>query len=727
MQIADSQELPEVLPSLRLSVKLQKGGMDFNNSPTWVIQDGLNNRFFHLGWKEHEILQFWQSVSPDALIKRVNANSLAQVTTDDISNILKFLSQNCLIEQNYGALKSIKKLQNSKKTNWFLWLAKNYLFFRFPLVKPNNFLNKIYPYTRFAQGKGFAIIMLLLGMLALVLTLREWDQFTHTFFALFSINYILLYAIALVLAKSCHELGHALMCKKYALNVPTMGIAFLVMFPMLYTDTGESWKIKDPKERITIALAGVITETYIAVFALWAWLLLPDGALKSICFFLVTYSLMTTYLINISPFLRFDGYHVLSDILSMRNLQTRSFALTKWKLRELFFGFNAAPPERFSHIQKRILISYAILTWLYRLVLFIGIAIMVYYLFFKALGIILFAIEMVYFILYPIYRELKVWWMMKSAISLNKNTIIFSVMILLLISLIFIPWQTQVSLPATLSYQTKTLYTEVAAKVVAVYVKKGELVKKGQRLASLESDQLGFQIDKTQEKLVQLKWQRRNSVHFQLKLEQQQVLNTQVNQTETQLNQLLKQKQKLQFLSPFDGIVESLSEDLQPGAWLKSKQALMLLVNDKILQLRAYVDSDKQDALKDDQTGYFVPENIDLAKIPVQVTHIVSSQASVLLSQKQNQASLSYIHKAAPISAYHASSFGGGIAVNPNKEGKLIPQSNIFLLFLAPTDEMKYILPHVIRGKVFLDIERKSLASRLWQQVLILGVKESGF
>lgn len=724
-----NSELPEKLPPLRSGVSIEKGGMDFNGSPTWVIQDHINNRFFHLGWKEHEILSCWQEIAPQDLIDQVKSNSLAPVSLEDITQILKFLSQNCLIEQSYGVLKGINDMQHSKKTNWFLWLAKNYLFFRIPLVKPDRFLNAIYPYVSFMLGKGFAVSMMILAIIAIIFTLRQWDQFTHTFFALFSLEYILLYAIALIFAKSCHELGHALRCKKFALNVPTMGVAFLVMFPMLYTDTSESWKVNNPKERITIAIAGVVTETYIAIFALCAWLLLPDGALKSICFFLATYSLLTTYLINISPFLRFDGYHVLSDILSMRNLQTRSFALTKWRMRQLFFGLKNPPPEIFTVSRQRLLIIYAIATWIYRFILFLGIAILVYYLFFKALGIILFVIEIIYFILQPIYREIKVWWQMKKDIKLNKNTLFFTLVLCAIIVLMFVPWQNQVRLPATLSYQTKTLYTDLGARVINVYVKKGDLVKKGQLLVQLESDQLNFKIAQTNEKLKQLIWQQRNSVHFQMKFEQQLVLETQINHFKAQLKQLLNQKDKLQFKSPFDGAIESLSDDLQPNAWLKADQALMLLINDQKVSVRAYINGENQEQLKVNQTGYFVPEDIDLSSLPVMVKYIISSQASTFLSRQKNSANLKYIHESAPLSAYHASIYGGSIAVNAEHSGSgnLQPQENRFLVLFEPEAQATYKLPHVIRGTVFINMPRKSLAQRLWQQILILWVKESSF
>ena len=423
MKLPTESQLPETLPALREDIIIEPGGLDFNGAPTWIIQDPVNNRFFHIGWQENEMLKYWQSISPSDFLEKISLHSLVEITETEIEKILTFLSQNCLIQQSYSAIKAIRDRAKPKKTNWFIWLAKNYLFFRIPLVKPNTFLSKSYPYVKFIFSRSFAIFMAIFALIGLILLQRQWDQFTHTFFELFSLEYILLYGVALVFAKICHELGHAYTCKKYGLTIPSMGIAFLVMFPMLYTDTTESWKIKRPSRRITVALAGVMIECYLAIFALWLWMFLPNGGLKSACFFLSTYSLLTTLIINISPFLRFDGYHVLSDILSMRNLQTRSFALTKWKIRELIFRFEIEAPEHFTTGKRRFLIAYAIATWLYRFILFIGIAIMVYYLFFKALGIILFIIEIIYFILQPIYKEIKVWWSMKSMIKRNKNTL----------------------------------------------------------------------------------------------------------------------------------------------------------------------------------------------------------------------------------------------------------------------------------------------------------------
>ena len=67
------------------------------------------------------------------------------------------------------------------------------------------------------------------------------------------------------------------------------------------------------------------------------------GLFKSVAFFVATTSWVSSLLINISPFMRFDGYYVFADYLKVDNLQPRAFALAKWRLREILFGLNINP------------------------------------------------------------------------------------------------------------------------------------------------------------------------------------------------------------------------------------------------------------------------------------------------------------------------------------------------------------------------------------------------
>ena len=63
-------------------------------------------------------------------------------------------------------------------------------------------------------------------------------------------------------------------------------------------------------------------------------------------------------------------------------------------------------------------------TWLYRFFLFIGIAILVYNIAFKALGIFLFVVEIWFFILRPITKEVSTWWEHKSDYQWTRSSVV---------------------------------------------------------------------------------------------------------------------------------------------------------------------------------------------------------------------------------------------------------------------------------------------------------------
>ena len=188
-----------------------------------------------------------------------------------------------------------------------------------------------------------------------------------------------------------------------------MGVAFLVMFPVLYTDTTDAWKLQSRRDRLRIVTAGVRTELYLALIATFLWGVLPDGSLRSAAFFIATTSWVTSVLVNISPFMRFDGYYAFSDLIGVENLQQRAFELGRWRLRRWLWGLNDPLPEPMPRRRARLLILYAWGTWLYRFFLFLGIALLVYHFFFKVLGIFLFIVEVLWFIVMPIFKEVRTW------------------------------------------------------------------------------------------------------------------------------------------------------------------------------------------------------------------------------------------------------------------------------------------------------------------------------
>ena len=124
--------------------------------------------------------------------------------------------------------------------------------------------------------------------------------------------------------KILHELGHAYAARHFGARVPVIGLAFLVMFPILYTDTTDVWRIQEKRSRTLINGAGITVELCIAAISLLLWAFLPDGIFRSIAFFAATTSWAMSLFVNLNPWMRFDGYYLISDLLGVENLQKLS-------------------------------------------------------------------------------------------------------------------------------------------------------------------------------------------------------------------------------------------------------------------------------------------------------------------------------------------------------------------------------------------------------------------
>ncbi len=407
----------QTLPPLRQELALFPAPPQRDGSPVWSLHDPAVNQFYLITWTAFEILSRWNLGTSEAIISAVNKATTLNVEDKDIEALVPFLEAHFLTEpQGAVTTRRILAARDRMRSTWWRWLIKNYLFFRVPLIRPQRFLETIAPLAKIFFTPLFPLSMLLLALAALLLVSRHWDQFIHYFTTFKSLEGIITMVITIPLAKIIHELGHACASHRYGCKVPAMGVAFLVMTPMLYTDTNEAWKLQSRRQRLIIGSAGIIAELALAVIATWAWLLLPDGSARGAAFFLATTAWVMTLALNASPFMRFDGYFILADLLSIPNLHPRSFAFGRWWLREVIFGFGNPEPESVTPGLRRFLIIFSLSVWIYRLVLFLGIALLVYHFFFKALGMLLFAVEIIWFVTMPITSEIKVWWERRSEI-----------------------------------------------------------------------------------------------------------------------------------------------------------------------------------------------------------------------------------------------------------------------------------------------------------------------
>ena len=402
-----SEEL--ILPKIRDDLKLLETSAAEDGSKRWLLFDPIQNKYFNIAVDAFELISNWQSdIKLEEFIKILEKKNY-DIEKESLETFVEFLINNNLIlcEDSKYTSKMINNLKQSKQ-NIFKWMIHNYLFVRVPLLKPDRWLEKNKNKVDFLYSNIWQNIVFVMGIFGIIFVLRDWEKFVTTFMYLFSTEGFFYYFLSLVFVKSMHELGHAFTAKRLGCKVPTMGVAFLVMFPVLYTDTTNAWTLKSKYKRLQIVVAGIKVELYLGLLATFLWSFAPEGIFKSILFIIATTSWISSVLINISPFLRFDGYYALSDFTDSKNLQPRAFAMARWFIRKNILGLDDVKPEILTKEKEKFFILYAIGTWIYRFFLFLGIAVLVYYFAFKVLGIILFIVEILWFILLPVYKELKI-------------------------------------------------------------------------------------------------------------------------------------------------------------------------------------------------------------------------------------------------------------------------------------------------------------------------------
>jgi len=515
--------------------------------------------------------------------------------------------------------------------------------------------------------------------------------------------------VSIVFAKVVHELGHAYTAVRHGVKVPTMGIAFLVLWPVLYTDTTEAWKLSSRRQRVEIAIAGMAAELLLAVFATLVWSFLPDGELRSVVFVIATTTWVITLLINANPLMRFDGYYLLSDLLEIQNLQDRAFALGRWKLRELLFGLREPCPENLEDRKRNFMVAYAYGTWLYRFFLFLAIALLVYALFFKVAGIILLLVELAWFIGRPVYKEMQEWYARREQMRWNRNSIVTLLLLAGVTALLVIPWNVSLQLPALMQApQQVNLHAPVASQVVQVHVTTGEQVVEEQLLFSLESPETTHRIELAEKRVAVLRQQLARGQARARFLEENMILQERLVEAVTELEGYRLQQAQLSVRAPFAGRLSDLDPDLQPGRWGNAKLLLASLVSEQRPLVEAYLGEQGIGRVYIGSEARFYPDNPDLDPLSVSIDSISEANIRELDTP------------------YLASVYGGPIGVQVDDSGALIPVDSLYRVSLE-SEGLQPRLSHPERGMVRVVAEGRSLLSRLWQQTGMVLVRESGF
>ncbi len=699
------------LPRLREELDLLPGPTLADGQPSWTLHDPVRNQFFRIDWPALEVLQRWDMDDPALIAADVSAHTTLEMSADDVVEVVRFLVQQQLVHpaSSDGAQKMAAQLARIQGTP-LNWLLHHYLFFRIPLVKPDAWLSRWLAVARLFAGKTFAVMTAMAFLAGLTQVFRRWDVFSASLVDTFNLEGLLSYGVALFVVKLLHELGHAFTAKHYGCRVPAMGVAFLVMWPVAYTDTNETWRLTNRFQRLRVASAGIATELVVAAWSTLAWALLPEGGLQSAFFVLATTSWVATLAINASPFMRFDGYFILMDALDMPNLHGRSFALARCKLREWLFGLGDEPPEHHAPLHAAALIAFAWATWLYRLVLFLGIAVLVYQFFIKLVGIFLFLVEIIWFLAKPLASELAVWRQLLPPIRPQARGRKSLMAVSLLVLAVLLPWPGRISVSAVLRpHEVWPVFAPAGARIDALPFGHGQRVEAGQPLVNLFVPELLSRERALQARMEQQRWQAAASGFDDDMRKRWKVTEQVLATTETEMQGVQAEQQQFLPTAPYAGHFQLADPDLAVGQWVSKKEPLAVLVREGTpWRVETWLDEDEVARVRVGQSARFVSDSAAGTVLSLQVAAIDRDAARVLPRREL------------------ASALGGHVLTR-EKNGQLVPERAVYRVAMDVQQMSPQMQPLSWRGHVTIHADWQSPASRYVRQLVSVLVRETGF
>jgi hypothetical protein len=135
-----------------------------------------------------------------------------------------------------------------------------------------------------------------------------------------------------------HEVMHILACEKYGVAPGECGFRIKMIFPFLYIKIPSSWQCSQ-KDRIAISAAGSASNMVFSSIAIFFIVYYPLQEHMHTALIITVYSNLFTLLAVANPFMKEDGYNIVSDMLKVPNLMSRAVEYIKAKIKREDFEY----------------------------------------------------------------------------------------------------------------------------------------------------------------------------------------------------------------------------------------------------------------------------------------------------------------------------------------------------------------------------------------------------
>ena len=498
---------------LRMRPDLIAKQLNFQGQSSWVVQDPVRSVHVRLSHEEYAVLQWLDGArSLDNLHQLFEQRfPRRQATVEELHRyVMELYRQGLIASLHAGQASSLLEKKHREGWKKRLGAAMNPLCIKLGGFSGEGILRFLSPLAGWLFSPLAAVVWSAFAAATFLFLLIRLDEFFAAAPAAdqwFQPATIAGMMIAVGGLKVLHELGHALCARYYGAKCSRLGVMLLLFAPCFYCDVSSAWLLKDKRQRIFIAAAGMYLELIAAAFAAVVWLLADSGPIKQTAWNVIAVGTIATWIFNANPLLRYDGYYILSDWIELPNMAKRSSRVFKRTLHDWLFGADeyTAPLDE---PRRRFLFGYAVAAGVYRVFLLLGI----YWLLrriltpygFEHIAVAPVALAAGGMIAAPV-MEARRWLTSPSAKrDLRRGGVRAALLAGAVVLLLFVPLPHHYIAPATLrGGDGETVFAVEGGTLAAVHVKPGQQVGADQVLAVLVNVELEQEIIGAEHRLKQ--------------------------------------------------------------------------------------------------------------------------------------------------------------------------------------------------------------------------------
>lgn len=284
----------EFIPQLNPNLKCSKFDNEYYVVESHKHQLKLKNDFYHL----IGLIDGKSTINQITALYNLKYNK--RITADFILEIFqKQLFPYGVIESDTPILEKQREIH--LRLSFIFWKGESLNLVSRILA---NLFNPVFFYISLIFALFFNIIFLWFSTPFSLINIQKNDIFLFAFF-----SFLILIS---------HELGHISACTKFNAKNKGIGFGFYIISPVFFADISDAWHLSKSK-RIIINLAGIYIELLISTL-----ILVFIALTNNVNMLASVYAILFHVLINLNPFLKYDGYWIISDLFGFSNLRLQS-------------------------------------------------------------------------------------------------------------------------------------------------------------------------------------------------------------------------------------------------------------------------------------------------------------------------------------------------------------------------------------------------------------------